>query len=101
MSWGRGRPRGTCGRPRSFRGSPRVARPAPAVYDWPNRAKLSEYSMSTVIAVAREPAPARLVRAEAAATLGLAVPLAATQLAQMAINTTDVLMLGRLGPEPL
>ncbi len=57
--------------------------------------------MSTVIAVAREPAPARLVRAEAAATLGLALPLAATQLAQMAINTTDVLMLGRLGPEPL
>lgn len=59
--------------------------------------------MSTTAAVAAAAAPAssRATRAEVLATLRLAAPLAATQLAQMAINTTDVLMLGWLGPEPL
>ena len=34
-------------------------------------------------------------------TLSLGLPLAGAQLAQMAINTTDVLMIGRLGAEEL
>ena len=38
-------------------------------------------------------------RAEAAATLRLAWPLILTQLAQMALSTIDVILLGRLGPE--
>ncbi|MFM9858959.1 MATE family efflux transporter [Pseudoxanthobacter sp. M-2] len=38
---------------------------------------------------------------EARATLMLALPLAATQLAQIAINTTDVVMVGWLGAEAL
>lgn len=43
----------------------------------------------------------RAVRDETWAMLRLAAPLAATQLAQIAINTTDVLLLGRLGPREL
>jgi MATE family multidrug resistance protein len=39
--------------------------------------------------------------AEARATLALAWPLILTNLAQIAITTTDVLMMGRLGPEAL
>ena len=39
--------------------------------------------------------------AEIAATLKLAGPLVLTQLASMAIGTTDVLILGRLGPDAL
>ena len=38
-------------------------------------------------------------RAEIRATLGLAGPLIVTQLAQMALSTVDVLLLGRLGPD--
>ena len=38
---------------------------------------------------------------EASATLKLALPLVLTQIASMAIGTTDVLMLGRLGPDAL
>ena len=38
---------------------------------------------------------------ELRATLALGVPLIAAQLAQIAINTTDTLMMGRLGPEAL
>ncbi|MTI00142.1 MATE family efflux transporter [Roseibium sp. RKSG952] len=34
-------------------------------------------------------------------TLALGLPLAGAQLAQIAINTTDVIMIGRLGAEPL
>ena len=57
---------------------------------------------SGVIRHPAAPAPSRgATRAEVLATLRLAGPLAVTQLAQMAINTTDVLMLGWLGPEPL
>lgn len=46
---------------------------------------------------------ARLPRlaTEARAMLVLALPLAATQLAQIAINTTDVVMVGWLGPDAL
>ena len=40
-------------------------------------------------------------RAELRATLALAVPLVATQLAQIAILTTDVVMMGWLGPKAL
>ena len=40
-------------------------------------------------------------RAEAAAMLRLAVPLVGAQLAQVAMLTTDVLMIGRLGAGPL
>ncbi len=39
--------------------------------------------------------------AEARATLALAWPLIATNLAQVAINATDVIMMGWLGPEAL
>lgn len=39
--------------------------------------------------------------AEARATLSLAWPLILTNLAQIAITTTDVLMMGRLGPDAL
>lgn len=38
---------------------------------------------------------------EVRTTLALAIPIAATQLAQMALQTTDVLMTGYLGPEAL
>jgi len=40
-------------------------------------------------------------RREAAATLRLGLPLVGAQVAQVAIATTDVLMVGRLGPETL
>jgi len=40
-------------------------------------------------------------RAEASATTRLALPIVATQLAQVSIMTVDVLFLGRLGPDAL
>jgi MATE family multidrug resistance protein len=48
-------------------------------------------------------APSRAVRwrVEAKATLALAVPLALSQIAQIAIQTTDIVMMGWLGPESL
>jgi len=42
-----------------------------------------------------------LWRSDIQPTLALGLPLAGAQLAQMAINTTDVLMIGRLGAEEL
>ncbi|GGB32533.1 putative multidrug resistance protein NorM [Roseibium aquae] len=42
-----------------------------------------------------------LWRSDIRPTLALGLPLAGAQLAQMAINTTDVLMIGRLGAEEL
>jgi MATE family multidrug resistance protein len=45
--------------------------------------------------------PIAVWRAEAAATMRLAWPLILTQLAQMALSTVDVILLGRLGPEAL
>ncbi|UUR06778.1 MATE family efflux transporter [Sphingomonas glaciei] len=47
------------------------------------------------------PTAPRSTREEAAATFALAWPLILSNLAANAITTTDVLMLGRLGPEPL
>ncbi|MBD8876831.1 MATE family efflux transporter [Roseibium polysiphoniae] len=43
----------------------------------------------------------RLWRSDIRPTLALGLPLAGAQIAQMAINTTDVLMIGRLGAEEL
>jgi MATE family multidrug resistance protein len=40
-------------------------------------------------------------RAELAALLALGVPMALTQIVQYSVLTVDVLMIGRLGPEPL
>jgi MATE family multidrug resistance protein len=47
------------------------------------------------------PTAPRSIREEALATLRLAWPLILSNVAANAITTTDVLMLGRLGPEPL
>ncbi len=44
---------------------------------------------------------ALLIRRELRATLVLAVPLALTQLTQMAMGFVDVVMIGRLGPEAM
>ena len=46
-------------------------------------------------------APRSAILVELGALIRLAVPLATAQLAQIAINTTDVLLLGRLGARPL
>ncbi len=45
--------------------------------------------------------PVSLWRSDIRPTLELGLPLAGAQIAQMAINTTDVLMIGRLGAEEL
>jgi len=50
---------------------------------------------------ATDRATRRLWLDEAGATLSLALPLIAANLAQVAINATDVIMLGWLGPEAL
>ena len=47
------------------------------------------------------PSVAALWRREIGATLRLAAPLVFTQLAMIGINTTDIVMMGWLGPEPL
>src|SRR4051794_19201252 len=83
---------------------PRLAGRGGLVYDPRNSGPyLGSSTMPSLSAVAhgRASAEHRLVRAEVLATLRLGLPLAATQLAQITINTTDVLLLGRLGPEPL
>lgn len=46
-------------------------------------------------------APANAWIAEARATLALAWPMVLTNLAQIAMTTTDVMMMGRLGPQAL
>ncbi len=43
----------------------------------------------------------RLLRREVAALAGIALPLVIASIGQIAITTTDLLMLGRLGPEAL
>ncbi|GHD55214.1 MATE family efflux transporter [Thalassobaculum fulvum] len=43
----------------------------------------------------------RVLRDEIRATVALSIPIALTQIAQMSLNTTDVVMTGRLGPEAL
>src|SRR5690606_628200 len=50
---------------------------------------------------ATDRATRRLWLDEAGATLSLALPLIAANLAQVAINATDVIMMGWLGPEAL
>jgi MATE family multidrug resistance protein len=56
----------------------------------------------TTIAAAGEALARRgLLRAELGATAKLALPMALTQLGQTAMLTTDVLMVGRLGADPL
>src|SRR5690242_7326172 len=45
--------------------------------------------------------PRSAISTELRATLAIAVPLAAANLAQMAIGFTNTLMVGRLGPGPL
>lgn len=56
-------------------------------------------AVETTIAANR--APHAAWRGELAALLALGVPMAATQLVQYSVLTVDVLMIGRLGPEPL
>ena len=52
--------------------------------------------------IAETARPARRAwRAEASSTLQLAWPLVLTNLAQVAMGTTDVVMMGWLGPEAL
>jgi MATE family multidrug resistance protein len=55
--------------------------------------------MSHALALAQSPTPAW--RREIAATLRLAAPIVATQLAQVSIMTVDVLMMGWLGADAL
>lgn len=57
--------------------------------------------LTPAVAESRLPAPVRPWRAEALATLVLAWPLITTNLAQIAIGATDVVMMGWLGPEAL
>lgn len=49
----------------------------------------------------RDPAQTSGWREEFSALMGIGLPLALTQLVQFSINSIDVLMIGRLGPEPL
>ena len=56
-------------------------------------------SQTVATAGAGAPAGAALWRAEFAETLKLAAPLAVTQLGQIAMMTTDLALLGRLGDE--
>lgn len=55
--------------------------------------------METTVAASRS--SGATWRAELAALLAIGVPMAATQLVQFSVMTVDVLMIGRLGPEPL
>jgi MATE family multidrug resistance protein len=60
-------------------------------------------AMATIEALtpagARQPADGALWRAEFRDTIRLATPMAVTQLGQVAMMTTDLALLGRLGPE--
>ncbi len=57
--------------------------------------------MAVETAVATKRASHAAWRSEFAALLALGLPMAATQLVQFSVMTVDVLMIGRLGPEPL
>jgi MATE family multidrug resistance protein len=54
---------------------------------------------STIAAAGEAPARRGILRAELGATVKLALPMALTQLGQIAMLTTDVLLVGRLGAE--
>jgi len=56
---------------------------------------------STIAAAGHGPARRGILRAELSATLKLALPMALTQLGQIAMLTTDVVLLGRLGADVL
>src|SRR5690348_3026031 len=56
---------------------------------------------STITAAGERPARRGILRAELAQTLTLALPMALTQLGQVAMLTTDVVLLGRLGADVL
>jgi MATE family multidrug resistance protein len=58
-------------------------------------------STSTLPVAAPSTAASGLVARELRAMLALALPLALTQLAMIVVHTTEVLLLGRLGPAPL
>jgi MATE family multidrug resistance protein len=56
---------------------------------------------STIAAAGQGPARRGILRAELGATVKLALPMALTQLGQVAMLTTDVVLLGRLGADVL
>jgi MATE family multidrug resistance protein len=56
---------------------------------------------STIAAAGAPPAQRGILRAELGATIKLALPMALTQLGQTAMLTTDVILVGRLGADPL
>lgn len=58
-------------------------------------------SLPAAQAVARPTIVGRLVPHELRATLVLALPLVLTQISQILVNTTEVVLLGRLGAAPL
>lgn len=58
-------------------------------------------SVSAATAATHRAASGGLAWRELRATLALALPLVLTQLTQILVNTTEVLLLGRLGPAPL
>ncbi|HEU0229773.1 MAG TPA: hypothetical protein VFR20_04325, partial [Burkholderiaceae bacterium] len=63
-------------------------------------------SDTTPVTATRRPTPdrrkpAKPWRSEVKASMSLGWPIILTNLAQLAILTTDVILIGRLGPEPL
>src|SRR5688500_17684612 len=56
---------------------------------------------TTTLAVAAPPTVAATLARELRAMLVLALPLVLTQLTQVLVHTTEVLLLGRLGAAPL
>lgn len=56
---------------------------------------------TAIAAAGPVPAPRGILRAELGATIKLALPMGLTQLGQIAMLTTDVVMLGRLGADVL
>src|SRR3546814_11888271 len=55
----------------------------------------------SVVAVSRGGVAGRALVDEVRATVALSIPIALTQIAQMALHTTDVVMTGWLGPPAL
>ena len=55
----------------------------------------------SIAAAARGGGAGRVLGDEIRATVALSIPIALTQIAQMALHTTDVVMTGRLGPHAL
>lgn len=55
----------------------------------------------SIVSTARGGGAGRVLGDEIRATVALSIPIALTQIAQIALHTTDVLMTGRLGPQAL